>query len=511
LLARCVLLSFQPLASTMRNHKQLRYLMNPLNSLYAFGQSAFGQKRRPPGVLPLGADAGCGHARRSRRCWCWCWARPAAAATSASTAMRATPRRSWRAPAWQLPQRVVLRHQHRGLRALHVLAPGREASWRAAGSETWWTCCSTPAWRCCGSTTSRRLQGRVRPRAHGEHVAGSDPQLCAGGECLDGILLQGLDARIAALPAERRERGVVLVMHQMGSHGPAYSLRSPAAFKRFRPECASSHLPDCSADAVRNAYDNSIAYTDHVLGETIRWLQGRDDYDTALLYVSDHGESLGENNLYLHGMPYAIAPDVQKHVPWITWMSAGFELHAGLTTACLRGRADNQVSHDNLFHSVLGLLQVSTRCLPARPGRLRGCAAPEGRRLNWPMAAPSTAANRPLGRLPVRAMVRRVPRVAPHFEEQARAHPGLRFAWIDVEDEAEAMGDVDIETFPTLLVPRRRSAVPGPGAARRPRTRPACSPRCKLSRGPGPACRPKRRRCCDAAGRRPTPRPRLKR
>ena len=191
--------------------------------------------------------------------------------------------------------------------------------------------------------------------------ATQDPELCANGECLDGVLLRGLDARLAALPPERRARGVVLVLHQMGSHGPAYSERSPAAFKRFGPECTSSHLPDCSGEQIRNAYDNSIAYTDHVLGSAIGWLRAQGGYDGALLYLADHGESLGENNLYLHGLPYALAPDAQKHVPWVTWLSPAFEQRSGIATGCLRGRADARLTHDHLFHSVLGLLQVQTQ------------------------------------------------------------------------------------------------------------------------------------------------------
>jgi len=166
------------------------------------------------------------------------------------------------------------------------------------------------------------------------------------------------------------------VMHQMGSHGPAYYERSPPAFKRFLPECTSSHLPDCSSEALRNAYDNTIAYTDHVLGSAIAWLQQRKDYDTALLYLADHGESLGENNLYLHGLPYAIAPDVQKHIPWITWLSPGFEQASGIPMACLRARAQTHVTHDNLFHSVLGLMQVRTSAYQRTLDAYAGCPAP---------------------------------------------------------------------------------------------------------------------------------------
>jgi lipid A ethanolaminephosphotransferase len=187
-----------------------------------------------------------------------------------------------------------------------------------------------------------------------------DAVLCPAGECRDEILLKGLDERLAALPADKRAKGVVLVMHQMGSHGPAYFERTPPAYKRFVPECTSSHLPDCSRETLVNAYDNTIAYTDHVLGGLIAWLGRHEDNATALLYVADHGESLGENNLYLHGLPYALAPDLQKHVPWITWLSPGFQRASGVTTQCLASRADARVTHDNLFHSVLGLMQVGT-------------------------------------------------------------------------------------------------------------------------------------------------------
>jgi lipid A ethanolaminephosphotransferase len=92
--------------------------------------------------------------------------------------------------------------------------------------------------------------------------------------------------------------------------------------------------------------------------ERLQAVAGR--VDTALLYVSDHGESLGEHNLYLHGLPYAIAPDVQKQVPMVMWLSAGLPRAAGLDTACLQRRAAEPASHDHLFHTVLGLLGVHT-------------------------------------------------------------------------------------------------------------------------------------------------------
>jgi lipid A ethanolaminephosphotransferase len=210
---------------------------------------------------------------------------------------------------------------------------------------------------------------------HVDTSALSHPRLCSGGQCQDEIMLEGLDQRIAALPPERVARGVVLLMHQMGSHGPAYHLRSPPAFKKFLPECTSVNLQDCSREELLNAYDNSIAYTDHFLGSTIDWLKQQKDFDTAMFFVGDHGESLGENNLYLHGMPFSIAPEVQKHVPWITWLSPGLEKRSGIANECLRGRRDLPLSHDNYFHTVLGLMQVSTAVYDRQLDANAPCAA----------------------------------------------------------------------------------------------------------------------------------------
>ena len=91
------------------------------------------------------------------------------------------------------------------------------------------------------------------------------------------------------------------------------------------------------------------------------FLRQQDGYDTALIYVSDHGESLGEKGLFLHGMPHAIAPEEQTRVPMVMWFSPGFVSDAGLDLACLRREAAQPASHDNLFPSILGLLQVDTR------------------------------------------------------------------------------------------------------------------------------------------------------
>ena len=185
-------------------------------------------------------------------------------------------------------------------------------------------------------------------------------RLCLDGECFDDAMLVGLDERIATLPEERRKRGVVLVMHQMGSHGPAYFKRSPPALKRFMPECTNTTLGQCDPAQLVNAYDNTIATTDHFLAATIAWLKGKDDSATGLLYMSDHGESLGELGIFLHGLPYRIAPEAQKHVPFVAWLGDALPARRGLDAACLRGRLDAPLSHDNLYHVVLGLLDVTT-------------------------------------------------------------------------------------------------------------------------------------------------------
>ena len=195
------------------------------------------------------------------------------------------------------------------------------------------------------------------PKVDYRALQAAAPELCQGDECFDEVMLRGLDERIARLPAERRARGVVVFMHQMGSHGPAYYLRSPARFQRFPPECTTNALQQCAREQVVNAYDNTIAYTDHFLASTIDWLKTREaQWAPALVYVSDHGESLGENNLYLHGLPYSIAPDVQKHVPWVTWLSSTFEQQSGISMNCVAQQREAKLSHDNYFHSALGLL-----------------------------------------------------------------------------------------------------------------------------------------------------------
>jgi lipid A ethanolaminephosphotransferase len=198
--------------------------------------------------------------------------------------------------------------------------------------------------------------------------------MCDGDECLDDVMLKGLDERLAALPAERRARGIVLVMHQMGSHGPAYYKRSSSEAKRFLPECTTNALAECSHAELVNAFDNSIAYTDRFLGKTIDWLKGQSGrYDTGLLYLSDHGESLGEFGLFLHGAPYSFAPEVQKHIPLVMWFDAGMRARRGLSVSCMHDQLDVPLTQDNLYHTVLGLMDVGNSTYKPALDALASC------------------------------------------------------------------------------------------------------------------------------------------
>jgi lipid A ethanolaminephosphotransferase len=196
------------------------------------------------------------------------------------------------------------------------------------------------------------------------------PGLCAQ-ECFDEILLHGLQDHL-----DRLHGDAVVVLHMKGSHGPAYYLRYPPQFEAFKPTCQTSELGSCERAAVVNAYDNSIRYSDHVLAEALALLKrNAERFDSALLYVSDHGESLGENGVYLHGLPYVIAPEEQVHVPMLAWLSEGVRTRLGLDAGCLRASAGTPHSHDDLFHSVVGLHDVRTAAYRAEHDLFRGCRA----------------------------------------------------------------------------------------------------------------------------------------
>lgn len=185
-----------------------------------------------------------------------------------------------------------------------------------------------------------------------------DTDLCYEDGCFDEILIKKMKEYVDALEA----KNTLIVLHQLGSHGPSYYRRVPQSFKKFLPECATAELNKCTQEEIVNAYDNTILYTDYVLANVINYLKSKSDtYDTAMIYVSDHGESTGEYGLYLHGMPYALAPDEQTHVPFLVWMSDAIIRQEEIDTECMKGVAKRLLTHDNLFHTLLELVEVNTR------------------------------------------------------------------------------------------------------------------------------------------------------
>jgi lipid A ethanolaminephosphotransferase len=180
------------------------------------------------------------------------------------------------------------------------------------------------------------------------------PEFCFP-ECIDGVFLKDLQAK-----ADTITKNTAIVLHQIGSHGPSYWLRYPADREPFTPACKTPELTKCSSEEIVNAYDNTIAYTDHFLAQVIDLLDASDRVIPAMYYVSDHGESLGENGLYLHGTPYFMAPEVQTHVPMVLWLSQRFREGLGLDLGCLKANAGNPVSHDDMFSTVLGMVDVTT-------------------------------------------------------------------------------------------------------------------------------------------------------
>ena len=195
---------------------------------------------------------------------------------------------------------------------------------------------------------------------------------CPDGECPDLALLNGLTDRIAHSAAAGQP--VLVVLHQQGNHGPEYYKRSLEQHKTFLPECQNNLLHQCEQQHIINAYDNAIVATDQLLDDSISLLQQLNDkYDTALLYVSDHGESLGENGIYLHGLPYWLAPPAQTRVPFFMWLSDGMTQQLAVTSDCVGG--NSKLNHDYLFDSLLSLYSVQTNVFRQQYDVLGRCHA----------------------------------------------------------------------------------------------------------------------------------------
>lgn len=177
-------------------------------------------------------------------------------------------------------------------------------------------------------------------------------ELCDGDYCFDEVLLSPLTEKLNHLTHQT----TLIVLHLIGSHGPTYYRRYPEKFAKFLPDCQRSDIQNCTQEQVINTYDNTIAYSDYVLAKMINRLSSLEAVETSMLYVSDHGESLGENGLYLHGFPYALAPSQQTHIPMLYWRSNEDKANR----QCLHDLANQNFSHDNVFHSILGLTEVQS-------------------------------------------------------------------------------------------------------------------------------------------------------
>ncbi|MBB1076837.1 phosphoethanolamine--lipid A transferase [Rhodoferax sp. 4810] len=376
--------SFQDLASLMRNHKSLRYMINPFNTVYALGRHGVGQAVQAQQVLqPIGEDAHLalpvsnpaaaplillvvGETARAANFGLGGYARDTTPELrqlqqdgdlvyfSQVSSCGTNTQTSVPCMFSHLGRKGYVGNDARYENVLDVM--------QRAGLAVLWL---------DNQAGCKGVCDRV-PHADTQALKAND--LCQDGDCLDEALLRALPEQLARLDPVQTARGTVVVLHQMGSHGPAYYKRSTPARKAFMPECTSHALQDCPPEQIVNAYDNSMRETDHFLAQTIHWLQAQaKDRPTALVYVSDHGESLGEKGLYLHGMPYALAPQEQTHVPMLMWLSKGLQQDRGLQMGCAQAKADKPWSHDNLFHTLLGLAEVQTRVANTRQDMLAGC------------------------------------------------------------------------------------------------------------------------------------------
>ena len=171
---------------------------------------------------------------------------------------------------------------------------------------------------------------------------------CKGDDCdYDGILLSGLKEQILA----SKKNKILIVLHTSTSHGPTYSKKYPAKFEIFKPVCNSVELGNCSHTELVNAYDNTIVYTDYLLANVIEDLKQLQEYKSAMIFVSDHGESLGENNLYMHGLPRSIAPKQQYEIPFIVWTS---------DNSARQMKPNKILTQNYVFHSVLNFLNIQS-------------------------------------------------------------------------------------------------------------------------------------------------------
>jgi len=364
---------FQDFSSLMRQHKEVRYLITPSNYLYALARVG-GSEARTANLSPepIGTDAIPAASWSTRK-------KPVMLTLVLGETTRAA---NWQLSGYARETNPELRRETL-VNFSHVTACG-------TSTEVSLPCMFSPGGRhAYDEDRIRRSESLLHLlRRAGFKVVWLDNQSgckgvcrdleiwrpapgspgCNDRECYDEALLHGL-RRLS----EQEQGNVVYVLHQIGNHGPAYHRRYPPAFRHFTPACESSNLGACSGEEIRNAYDNAVRYTDHVVASVIGYLKTQHHHDAAMLYLSDHGESLGEHGLYLHGAPYAMAPDVQTQVPMALWLSPAYASSFALNAGCLATKSPLPLSHDHLFHSVLGMLDVQTRLYQPAYDFTRSC------------------------------------------------------------------------------------------------------------------------------------------
>jgi len=396
LLVGALMLNFQSLASMMRNHKEMRYLITPANYLWSLGVVVATQAKgaaRPRQPIGLDAHPGPAYAARTRplvvvlvvgetaRAASWGLNGYARQTTPELAALAAVTARPGAPLLLNFPQ-VTSCGTNTEVSLPCMFAPVGRRDYdeaRVRDSESLLHVAARAGVAVHWRDNQSGCKGVCEGLPHDDVMSLKLPGLCADGRCLDEGLLSGLDGRLAAAATAGGQPGgtQLLVLHMLGNHGPAYFRRYPPAFARFAPSCHFDDLQKCTREEIVNAYDNALLYTDHVLASLIAKLQAAaGTVDSVVLFVSDHGESLGENNLFLHGLPYAIAPDVQTRVPMVMWLGAGALRSQGLDEACLRQRSNEPAAHDHLFHTVLGLLGVQTALYEAPFDLVQGCRRP---------------------------------------------------------------------------------------------------------------------------------------
>jgi lipid A ethanolaminephosphotransferase len=388
LLAFLVLLFsiYQPMSSLMRNHKALRYQIVPAAPLWSAPRSLFNEAKEARRVRqPIGLDAQAGPS--------WAQAeRPRVLVLVVGETVRAA---NW-GPHTSLDG--TLRNTAPLTGALPELALFPVVRTCGTHTESSLPCMFAPVGR--RDYDEDRIRGQqsllhvlqragvtVRWRDNqsgckgvcdglGQEMVGDlgvDPSLCKNGTCLDDALLHGLEADLAKAATGKGTQ--IWVLHMLGNHGPAYHRRVPAGATPFQPFCAKDDLGRCSRQEIVNAYDNALRHTDALLDTLWRRLQAAPGVDTAMLFIPDHGESLGERGIYLHGLPYAVAPREQTEVPMLLGLSEGFAKARGWSLDCVKGLPAKtpDPQHDHLFHTLLTLLDVKTALYDPQWDLMRPC------------------------------------------------------------------------------------------------------------------------------------------